>query len=359
MTSSSHTVFSEQSALIKAMRFPLIVLVLYEHSVGAYAGIGTPYGFISEMISHHLCPIAVCWFFFLSGYLFFFNLGDKPFSWGWTLEKWKKRIRTLLIPYLLWNLLMVAAILVKNHGLALFGVPISNEEMLTVRQGPFYWFITGPADFPLWFLLDMMVMTLITPLLYPLYKKWPWISLILLTLIYLSPLEPRTLSMRAIFFFSIGAWMSINRVSFLSLGRKVKLPATIAAIILLILATASMDKPWHEWILRAFYPFGMVTFMNLCDGLTRNEERKERLSRLSASVFFIYAAHEIYILGWTKGLFVRFLGEGPLGVWIRFFFVPLVVLGICLALYHLLNKIMPGALAFVCGGRTGSKTTKE
>ena len=343
---------ARQSQLIRAMRFPLIVLVLYEHSVGAYAGIGTPYGFLSEMISHHLCPIAVCWFFFFSGFLFFWNMEEGRFSFKWTVDKWKRRIWTLLIPYLCWNTLTVVAIILKNYGFSLFGIPLSQDEMLTVQQGPLFWYISGPADFPLWFMLDMIVMTLITPLCYPIYKKWPWISLAFLVLIYFSPWKPLAISIRAIFFFSLGAWMSINRFHFLSIGKSIKVFAAIAAIILLIGATASLDKPWHEWLLRAFYPFGMITFMNVCDWLIDNDGRRERLTKLSASVFFIYAAHEIYILGWTKGLFVRIFGEGLPGTWIKFLFVPIIVLAVCLVLYRLLNRLMPRTLAFLCGGRS-------
>ena len=79
---------------------------------------------------------------------------------------------------------------------------------------------------------------------------------------------------------------------------------------------------------------------------------QERFVRLSSTVFFIFAVHEIYILGWTKGFFLRLCGEGVTGTWIRFIFVPIVVLCVCLALYHLLNKLMPRALSFICGGRT-------
>lgn len=352
MALDSASLQTRQSALIKAMRFPLIVLVLYEHSVGVYNGVNTSYGFVSEMISHHICPLAVCWFFFLSGYLFFWNLEEKGFSFQWILSKWKRRIWTLLVPYLIWNLLVVAAILLKNYGFSLFGMPVNPDEMQVVHYGPYYWFVAGPANFPLWFMMDMMEMTLVTPLFYPLYKKYPWVSLGVLVLLYLSPWTPRVLSMRAIFYFSLGAWMSINRVSFLSLGKKVKIPAAIIAVILLVLATAQMDKPWHEWLLRAFYPFGMITFLNVCDWGTQKPKTQERFVRLSSTVFFIYAVHEIYILGWTKGFFLRLCGEGVTGTWIRFIFVPIVVLGVCLALYYLLNKLMPRILAFICGGRS-------
>ena len=76
------------------------------------------------------------------------------------------------------------------------------------------------------------------------------------------------------------------------------------------------------------------------------------MARLSSAVFFIYAAHEIYILGWTKGLLLRLMGESAFAVWCRYLLVPVIVLVICLCLYKVLNRIIPGALAFACGGRT-------
>ena len=83
-----------------------------------------------------------------------------------------------------------------------------------------------------------------------------------------------------------------------------------------------------------------------------NEHLKGRLSQLSASVFFIYAVHEIYILGWTKGLCLRIFGNSLAGTWISYWLVPVIVLAVCYALYCLLNRIMPRALAFACGGRS-------
>ena len=94
--------------------------------------------------------------------------------------------------------------------------------------------------------------------------------------------------------------------------------------------------------------------------MTENHPKREALlSALSASVFFIYGAHEIYILGWTKGLFLRLFGESLAGDWIRLLLVPTVVLMVCLALYYLLNRMMPRTLAFCTGGRANSSKAKR
>jgi len=286
------------------------------------------------------------------------NLPDNSSPKHWYLEKLKKRSLTLMIPYLFWNLFLVAAILVKTGLFSKIGIPQVdvNGELFTVRSGPLYWLLTGPANFPLWFMRDLMVMSLLTPVLWMVFSHAPrYISISLLILLYTLPFNTPILTWRGYFFFCFGAYMGVRKLNLLDLCQSIKRTAYIAAVVLLVLASYWNNTSIHEWLLRAFYPFGMISFMNFCDTLTQNKQTEKWLTALASPVFFIYAAHEIYILGWTKGLFVRLFGEGLLGTWIRFFFVPLAVLGICLALYHLLKKLVPGVLAFVCGGRTESR----
>lgn len=345
---------SRQSALIKAMRFPLICLVVFAHSAGTFPTQTVEwsvegwnvYHFVTEMLSRHLCSIGTCWFFVFSGYLFFRFMKEGEFSFSWVTAKWKRRVRTLLIPYLIWNLLAVLAIFVKC-------LIVPGEEMDMVRQGPLYWLFTGPADFPLWFMRDLMILTLLTPLIYVLFKRLRWVSLALLVLVYLSPLNPSIPTMRSIFFFGAGCWLGVHKVNIISLCRSIRVPAAIAAVVLLLVATSQVGRPLHTLLLRLFYPFGMIVFMNLCDRLIDNRKRRERLCALAGSVFFVYGAHEIYILGWTKGLCLRLFGDSLGGAWLRYFLVPVIVLGVCLALYWALNKLMPRSLAFACGGRAG------
>lgn len=350
---------TRQSTLIKAMRFPLIVLVVFAHSLG-FGNVEITndlsgwnvYHFFSEMLSHNLARLAVCWFYVFSGYFFFRNLKEGEFTFKWVTGKWTKRVRSLLVPYLIWNALAVLAIVVKSFVFSAFGLG-EDPGMEWVRQfDVLNWFVTGPADFPLYFMRDLMIMSLLAPLLYLLMKNLKLPSLVLIVLVYASPWSPGIPGMRGIFFFSLGAWLGIWKVNMLEICRKVKWLAAIAAVILLFIASYWNSSQYHEWLLRAFYPFGMITFMNVCDRLIDSETICERLCSLSAAVFFIYAAHEIFILGWTKGLFLRTFGDGLLGSWISYLFVPVAVLIVCYVLYLFFNRFTPKTLAFVSGGRT-------
>ena len=104
-----------QSEVIAAMRFPLMVLLLFAHvlpmvSVPIEMNLSEMniYHFISEGISHNLSRIRNPLFFFFSGFFFFRKLEE--WNAGFYRSQLKKRIRSLLLPYLLWNILMIAAI---------------------------------------------------------------------------------------------------------------------------------------------------------------------------------------------------------------------------------------------------------
>lgn len=346
---------SRQSILIKAMRFPLIALVVFAHSLGFESAAITNelsgwniYHFFSEMISHNFAKLAVCWFFVFSGYFFFRNLKEGEYCFKWVVGKWKKRIKSLLIPYVIWNLLMVGIWALVSFVFLKIGIGTHNSFP---ELNPVAWFWSGPANFPLYFMRDLMLLSITAPIWYQVVKRFKWASICILIIYYVSPIEPSIPGMRGIFFFGIGAWLGIWHYNMLEISRRIKLPAAILAIISLLLFTYFNSSPYHPWMLRAFYPFGMITFMNIFDKLIDNEFRCKRLCSLASAVFFIFAAHEILILGWTKGLFLRVFGDGLTGAWISYLGVPIVVLAVCLALFWILNKLMPKTLSFICGSR--------
>ena len=132
-----------QSEVIAAMRFPLMVLLLFAHvlpmvSVPIEMNLSEMniYHFISEGISHNLSRIRNPLFFFFSGFFFFRKLEE--WNAGFYRSQLQKRIRSLLLPYLLWNILMIAAIYIKNYAVTSFLSMEPGEERFTlyVRIGP-------------------------------------------------------------------------------------------------------------------------------------------------------------------------------------------------------------------------------
>ena len=355
---------TRQSTVIEAMRFPLIVMVVIIHSAITFPSSVIEWSldgqnvfhFTVELISGNLCGIATRCFFLFSGFLFFRYLKEGEFSLSWVFSKWKKRFWSLMVPYLIWNLLMVLAVLIKNIAFDALSITSSSDEMDLIRQGPVYWLLTGPADFPFWYIRDLIIMSLLAPFLYVVICRVRWVSLVLLTCLYFIPVELVIPRMHAVVFFSFGSWLGIHRIDLLPLCNKLAVPAAIAFVILLPASSLTAGRPLHPFLFKCFIPFGIITFINLFDFLTKKSNVAQRLCALSSYAFFIYALHEIYIMGWTKGLCLRLFGDSLSARWISYLLVPVIVTGACMFIFWLLKQFMPNVLSFSCGGRIKSIT---
>ena len=95
------------SKAVTWMRFPLIFLIIMLHcySVQRLEGNHEIFFKVIYPFSLWLGETGVPGFFFLSGYLFF--LSKKTY-----LQKLRTRMYTLLIPYLLWNTLLLGLYLI-------------------------------------------------------------------------------------------------------------------------------------------------------------------------------------------------------------------------------------------------------
>jgi hypothetical protein len=232
-------------------------------------------------------------------------------------------------------------------------IPVHKDGMDIVNRGPIYWYITGPADFPLWYVRDLIVISFCTPLLHKAITKYRNITLIVLTILYLLPIKNAWSLTMGLFFFGLGYWLRIGSLGFLETFQKYRYPTLFLSVITLLIALYFNASTFHDYLLRLFFPFGtmsLITFFS--DWSEKHPAQTNVLIRLSSSVFFIYAIHEIYISPWINGLYVRVLGESLLGASARYFLLPITVGLVCLLLYMTMRKALPRTLAFICGGRT-------
>lgn len=190
------------SESISWLRFPLVLMVVFIHSSGfgefqtdsfnfsALADINL-YDFSRIMVSRILCQVAVPLFFIISGYLFYTKFDIQGWSWGIWIKKIKTRTYTLLIPYLSWNILRF----VYDEGLWLLqsirhGESISTSVCLILSKiSPKIFFNYGytdtgyinwnheltmmsvPAHTPFWYVRDLIVLVIMSPLIYFLLKR--------------------------------------------------------------------------------------------------------------------------------------------------------------------------------------------
>lgn len=347
-----------QYIVLDAMRFPLIVLVLYMHIVpiehfpvtADFTSINL-YRFISELVAHNIGRAAVPCFFIISGFFYF----RKMETWTSTfyINQQRKRIRTLLIPYLLWNILNILIILAKGYSFNLMGRD-GSADLNYIYQSSLWSLMTYPVNQPLWYLRDLICMTIIAPIFYDLFRFAKHWGILLLFAIYLSTFELPILgfSMTAIFYFGIGAYWGLNHVNFVDDLKFLRIPSYILAPVLAIVAVGMNYSPFYEYIIRLYIPFGIIAILNLTSDLIKVEKIKNMLVKLSGSVFFIYSVHELYLKSWVKGAFFKTpLAGNGWGMILGYLVMPIVLLGICMLLYYFAKKITPKTLSLFTGGR--------
>ncbi len=238
-----------QSSTIDLLRFPLAIMVIFIHmnpkvinfleaDFNLISGHGI-YNLIGIVCSHTLTSIAVPTFFLISGFLFFVNF--PKWSWEGYRSKLKSRLKTLVIPYFLWNAIpfilivisMLAGILLKGNstdGVYTFITEKSwhifydCHEWGTTRIN---WLgenlrMTGPLDLPLWFLRDLIIVTILTPVIYYAVTR---LRLFIVGILFIANIS-RTWTLlpgfhiTAFFYFTTGAYFALNNINIIHFSNK-------------------------------------------------------------------------------------------------------------------------------------------
>lgn len=133
----------------------LMVVMIHQHTVA-----GDVYTASSRVISfftHGICTAAVPVFFVISGYLFFRN----AYTFSDIFHKQKKRIKTVLMPFLAWSAfyyLLYAAVSVVVPGFLQSNVDLSAIGI--IKGIVFYEYA-----FPMWYMFQLCVYILLAPML--------------------------------------------------------------------------------------------------------------------------------------------------------------------------------------------------
>ena len=207
------------SAAITWLRFPLIffIIMLHCYSVVRLEGDHSTYFKVVYPFSLWIGETGVPGFFFISGYLFF--LSKKSYK-----QKLNTRFHTLLIPYLLWNAILLSLYLIAyatgypqdiNHrSIADFG--LMDYIRLFWDRGTYDDGNFVPLLCPFWYIRNLLIMCILSPILLYLIRYTREAFLLIATiwwlLTYHNAFIPQT-----ILFFSLGAYFSIMTINPLEL----------------------------------------------------------------------------------------------------------------------------------------------
>ena len=194
------------------IRFPLMIGVVIVHCA-IYDSSNVLMDNVSRLFSGVLPVFCVPIFFFISGYFFFANV--KEFSVQVYLDKLSRRIRSLLVPYVCANLFMILCYACIHY----FAPNYINPENFNILQYSLkdfiraFWSIDGfPICYPLWYIRNLILIVLCSPVFYFLIKQNLKIKLsVLLILALLRFLFDVSFLMGPIYFY-LGAMFSRDDV---------------------------------------------------------------------------------------------------------------------------------------------------
>lgn len=323
---------SGYSSTISFIRFPLAVLVVATHSYIADLGFGDLHSksisililfeyiklFFGKVLGN--CPVPI--FFFISGYLFFRDVKEK-FTKDLYILKLKKRITSLLIPYLIWITIYLFFIILQK----LIGVWVYNKSVMGIWEfivdnnyhmyydcltfpGMTDWMgndhiQTAPLLGPLWFVRDLMIMSILSPIIYWSIKTLHIFPL-LTTICYITGFWPHGLSSTmngALCFFCLGAYFSIHQIDFsfyLYRRRRVILPLAVIIAVFLTYHGSNVGDDWGGYVF-AISIIIISAALLVVAFMASNHAYSYRIKNLSSSTMFIYSSHyfivyHIYLL---------------------------------------------------------------
>lgn len=348
------------SKTIDNLRFPLIVGVVMIHARFSEIMIGgvnvlqgdtfTLYTVVSDFFSDVLGRIAVPLFFFISGFLFFYRSSE--FSASVYVGKLKKRVRTLLVPYLLWNLLWVLIYAGSKAALPGIDKTFADCSLSDLLSDLLSVLIIHPICYQFWFIRDLMVVVLCTPLIYALVKYGRSCSVIALGVLwYLGcwPLMPG-FSAVAFFFFSAGAWFSLHGRNFVEMAKPFLRRSAFLYMILALADVCSKGVGWNVYVHHAGILVGIV-FVVSATAYELESGHFRVHSFLSRASFFIFAFHALPLALLRKALVTTLHPQGEFAFLCLYFFCPVLIIFMGLGGYYLLDRWLPRFTGIITGGR--------
>jgi surface polysaccharide O-acyltransferase-like enzyme len=315
--------------------------------------------YCSQLFSEVLGRIAVPLFFFISGFLFFLNMNSFNIkSYG---NKLRIRMRTLLVPYLFWNILAIVGFYV------IVAVPMLNvfvrRELSLEYCLQYLWGVPDaegkgfmPLSYQFWFIRDLMVVVIFTPVVYFICKWLKLYGIVFIGILWFFGwwfefFSKAGLSAPAVLFFTCGAYLGICKRNIIDDFSRVKSLALILYPIVAIVDLFTKSYEFNEFIHKAGIIIGIVFCFNLVALLLKTG--KINVNKfLTTSAFFVFAIHDpLFLRPLRKVTYVLIKPDADIVVTALYFINVVIVVLTALGLYYLLKRFAPKFTAIITGGR--------
>lgn len=364
------------SSAIYALRFPLAVFVVVIHAkidegfwppLADGARLPPAFDFCMNFFSSFFfVQCAVPLFFAFSAYLLCSRPPDGAAGYRKMLAK---KVRAIAVPYFLWifafTALYAAADLLGFTRKSFFGRPAPEY---------FGWFFGfpklgdyfHPAVGQFWYLRDLMLAFILSPLIRAAVKKFPAAYFTAAVLYRLSSLPLAYEWGSAFLYFGIGAAAAARGFSVSRLNLRTRDLAAGYAVILALRAAdffyRRLNGLAEETMLLSENIFTLLGFSDIAVGsllllkigvrLSENGRIFPALKKLSAYSFWIFAVHMPWILTFVRRILPKIFRFEGAGFFAIYFSAAVLTVLLSLASGILARKLCPRLFALFCGGRS-------
>ena len=334
----------EQSSRIRVIGFLMtLAIVMYHVGNGGVPRCNDSdeltYTALSGLFNYTLAPLAMCWFYTTTAFLLFYHLTPANF-----IPKLKRRFVTLLLPYVIWQVLFIP----QNP-------PASWKSFIKTV----FFLQQFPPNGPLWYIYAIFVLAFLSPLLWLLLRgrKTGFIAAVGLALGSYILLQskgdvlpgniPNMLKYTPAYLF--GAYFGLHADD--SEHEQLK-------YMLLILVGALLINPFKD---NFFFTFAMQILPMLMIYLCPVSERFAA-SPICGLSFLMYALHPL-ILGVVPDTVRGWMMKLTPYAWVtslvgRLAMIPAIIL-LAWIVWRILSAVSPKLLSILTGGRVKPYTAKS
>lgn len=329
-----------------------LVVQLHAYNITVYSldgESGNRFVVILENFVDKVCKLAVPMFFLISGYLFFRDYELKD-----TIRKWKTRLKTIVLPWILWGILYWIYFLVINN---IMGENFVDNVSFSLKS--FFDNVIAHENTIFWYMQTTVFFVMLAPLIYVVVrntKSFPVGSITIIIVLFLCTVGVIPDQIRCfgddiinylpsknynIGYFMMGAYIGVNYKEIIKKKNK-----NLAIFCCIGLAVCII-------LLQFVHQIGfmnMISCIFLWYALDLFKFDKELPWYMHIS-FFVYCAH-IAILNVIERVIVIFAGKNSV-IWalLDFIFAPMLTFVIVFFIAYVMRRFTPRIWSVLNGGR--------
>lgn len=352
-----HPVINKDKLSSYSVVLSILVILIHTQNLALYAvspenGVLAQFVYWFERIlSDDIAKIGVPSFFMLSGILFY-----RDFSFEKYPQKMKNRFFSLIIPYLLWNFFRFALFYLLGKFPLVECTFSINPVVFTVpnflKAVFFYQYNIG-----YWFMYQLILYTLLCPLIFLLLKKKPVaiVSLGALFLLFCTDIlgdlsinvfHKKFIQIDGLFYYMLGGFIGMHGFRFVNAKNTWTRWLAISGVALGQVFYILYQVTYHLVFHISFCTVSAIAFWYLYDYIRRKPFPKS----VASITFFIYSAHGT-VLEFFQA-FNRFaFPNTPATALLEYLLLPAITVALLVAVSKVMKRYAGGLWKLVNGSR--------